>query len=73
MARPFKVGDSTIYRPLVVFAQTILKKEMLVRGKTKFEKCNVEGGREEANGPVPQFYFMQNTLFFYFISDVFTN
>ena len=34
MVRPFKQP----YIPPVVFAQIILKKEMLVKGKTKFEE-----------------------------------
>ena len=33
MARPFKVGETPPYIPQVVFAQTILKKEILVREK----------------------------------------
>ena len=35
MARPFKVGETPPYIPQVVFAQTILKKEILVRGKNQ--------------------------------------
>ena len=63
MIRPFNIGIPP-YIPQVVFAETILKKNMLVMGKWPSLKKMQCGGGKEPNALFCNFFYPEYTSFF---------